>query len=815
MSRSTGPDPERRPEETASRPAGRLKAAWLLAGLIYVTFAVIYTWPLALHPSSLLPASQGNAGPWLGLWTLGWDLSTITQTPAALANGRVFDANIFYPAVHSLAYTDHLLLQAVSVWPLYAATGSVTLCFNAVLLGSLVSAALAMFAFARVVTRSDKAALLSGLCWGFWPYHAAHLPDLARQGLVFLPLALLCVHRLVAARRVRDALLLGLLAGAQAISSNLYIVPATVALVTVTAALLILVGRWRNGRTLSRLAVAVVVATLVVAPVAAPYLRVSARGFAPPPAAEAERVAPVASFATTASTGAIYGAMGMLQPAPREASRASAVHFFGFGVGLLAAVAAWQVAVRRGSAAGRALLALVIIAAPLSMVPVVASRVASILGDGVLGSRVADAPEVFGVLVTLGAAGLAAMAIAGAPERRGLWIVALAVTGAEYANAPLATVEAPSPPTETGRWLASAPEPGPVVYLPLGLDERNAKFMFDSLQHGRPILNGDGPRAPDFYPELSAALRGFPDADALWALKRTGVRYVVTGNAAVAMPSSPLVERAAIGPARIYEVVWTVEAQQEVKPPVVPPPPRPAPMPLRAGEVASYQIAWATGGMDLPAGDVRMSVEASDLPRGSGPAAYRLEVMGSTAPWIARYYEAQDRFTAWTDANLMPRLYVEDLREGERTVQLTARYDSGTRVVTIAQGLPGELNPAQSFPLAPGARDPVSAFFYSRSRPLAPNEHLRIPINYFGQVLRADLWVRGIETVKAGARREQAQRIDVRIEYEAEIRDAPRAVVWLSVDDRRIPLVVDIDAGFGAIRATLVEYERGGVPPQR
>ena len=57
-------------------------------------------------------------------------------------SGRVFEANIYFPAAHTLAYSDHLLLQAFVLWPLYAATGDLVLCYNVLLLASLVSAPL-------------------------------------------------------------------------------------------------------------------------------------------------------------------------------------------------------------------------------------------------------------------------------------------------------------------------------------------------------------------------------------------------------------------------------------------------------------------------------------------------------------------------------------------------------------------------------------------------------------------------------------------------------------------------------------------------
>jgi hypothetical protein len=797
-----------------ARPSGRLPAAWLIAALLYAAYAVLFTWPLARHPLSMVPAPGGGESAYLSLWSLGWDLSTLSRSPAALVTGGIFDANVFYPATHALAYTDHLLLQALLAWPVHAATGSLAAAYNAALVGSLVAAAMAMFAFARAISGSDKAALVAGLCWGFWPYHAAHLPDLARHALVFLPLALLALHRLVAGRRLRDALLLGVAVGAQALSSTFYVVVTVVAITAASAALLFAVGRWRNTPSLVRLALSAIVAAALVVPMSWPYAQVLAGGATTSPSgSEGEQVPRVASYGTAPASSALYGEAGWLRLPHPGSPGAGQVQFTGFAVAAAALLALWPLRGRRRSAATWPLSALVVAGFVLSVEPVIAQRAGGALGDAVFGSRASRSPEVFGVLVALGISGLAALGVARFVVGRGLWAMALIVAGVEYANAPIAVVGAPPSRSDIGAWLKERPGAGPVVYLPLDLDDRNALVMIESLQHGRPILNGVGFWTPGIYPVVADALKTFPGADAMWALKRTGVRYLVVPHAVDVPAPGPLVERAAFGDTRIYELVWNAEAPHEVKRPELPPPPKPVPSSLPIGEVATYEVGWAAGGMDLPAGDVRVSIGAGGDASAPG-SAYRFDVMVSTAAWVSRYYDAQDRFTSWTDAGLMPLTYEEHLREGGRVLRVAARFDPASRLVTVERsGAEGE-GPVAPFALAPAARDPVSAFFYARTRPLAPRDRVRIPINHLGQGLRVDLTAGAVESVKVGSRHEDALRIDLRIEYEAELREAPRVSLWQSRDERRIPLIVEIDAGFGLLRATLIEYERGLVKPR-
>jgi hypothetical protein len=175
------------------------------------------TWPLACIPRELLgapgtrrPVSQ-SLDPRLG-HAVG------AQRPGSLLTGRVFDANIFYPASGTLAYSDHLLLQSVALSPLFALTHDVVLCYNVLLVVSLVASCARD---ARVHPRhvDTRRGVPSGFAWGFGSFRFAHLIHLQLQSLYFLPLAFLCLHRWWLAAAGATPMALGVVAGLQALSS--------------------------------------------------------------------------------------------------------------------------------------------------------------------------------------------------------------------------------------------------------------------------------------------------------------------------------------------------------------------------------------------------------------------------------------------------------------------------------------------------------------------------------------------------------------------------------------------------------------------
>ena len=163
-----------------------MRHPWRIALVVYVAAAVLYTWPLAAAPTQVLAAPQSAGDPYLNLWILGWDLQTLSQDPAAVITGRVFDAPIFYPARRTLAYSDHLLLPAVLILPVYMVTGSVVLCYNLVLVLAC-GIGTGDVCLHAVPEPNAGGALAAGLVWGSGR-SIRHLIHLQLQGLYFLPL---------------------------------------------------------------------------------------------------------------------------------------------------------------------------------------------------------------------------------------------------------------------------------------------------------------------------------------------------------------------------------------------------------------------------------------------------------------------------------------------------------------------------------------------------------------------------------------------------------------------------------------------------
>lgn len=791
---------------------------WIRAAGVYLFAAVVLTWPLATRLTTHLGALEGAGDPYLNLWILGTGMKAWLADPMSVLSGRVFDANIFHPAEGALTFSDHLLPQALLMSPVYALTHNLALSYNLLLLASLAASGLAMHALVTGVTGSVPAAFVAGLAWACWPYRTAHLLHLQLQSLYFLPLVLLALYRLAAARRKVDAAWLGLAAALTAMSSVYYGVMAAVVLGTGAVAVAWSSGQWRGRRFWSRLAMAAVVGAVLVAPVVWPYWQSQQReGFGRNLFEAAAHAASVQSYTQVPPDNLLHGRTGLLAPrapAAGERDRRHVEHqtFPGFVLVGLAALGLW-----RGwrsdsrpvviSAAALAVTGFVVSLGPEGVRPLYAW-----LADVVFGFQAIRAPARFSVVLMLGLCVLAGVGVAQARWRPRLVAAAIALMCLEYANAPLAFVAAPPASTATGRWLADEGGSGAVVYLPLTLDRENTPFMVQSLEHGRPIVNGYSGQRPSFYTSVVDALADPGSVDARATLKELDVRFVVSPTAidGAGTPASPFVEQARFDEGLIYEVVWTPESEAALDEAAVAEPPPPGVAPFKSGERAAYDVQWLNGPLDLTAGRITLSVvdpEARDHGAAGEVPVWVFDVALETAPWVSRFFEARDRFRTAADARLMPLLHQRELREGRRSVDRAYAYDHAARRVGSGDTPAAARDvSALSLPLPAGARDALTALWYIRTMPLAPGYSVNLPINEAGRNLALTVSVPARDRIEIDGAPVAALRVEPRFTARVQRRQGIESTIWVSDDARRLPLVVEVAAGFGRVRLKLVDY---------
>jgi len=94
----------------------RVDRGSLLAFLLYLAIAFVLMAPLSLRPAERA-ANEGD--PLHISWILSWDAHQLVRNPLGL-----FESNAFYPYTSSLAFSEHLIVQALMVGPINLLTGN-------------------------------------------------------------------------------------------------------------------------------------------------------------------------------------------------------------------------------------------------------------------------------------------------------------------------------------------------------------------------------------------------------------------------------------------------------------------------------------------------------------------------------------------------------------------------------------------------------------------------------------------------------------------------------------------------------------------
>ena len=157
------------------------------AGAFFLLLTIVLTYPLSVMPDRAMWAR--NPDDELFIWTLAWDAHAFLRQPLA-----IFDANIFAPERHTLAYSENLIGSAFIAAPVLWLTGNHVLALNVAILLSCALCGLGAYVLGRRVGLGPQAALLCGIVFAFSPARFFRNPQLHVGAVQWLPFGLASLH---------------------------------------------------------------------------------------------------------------------------------------------------------------------------------------------------------------------------------------------------------------------------------------------------------------------------------------------------------------------------------------------------------------------------------------------------------------------------------------------------------------------------------------------------------------------------------------------------------------------------------------------
>jgi hypothetical protein len=487
----------------------RLKELSLLvAG--YTALVVALTWPQIRRLDSV--ADLGD--PLFSIWRIAWVAHQLPRHPLAL-----FDANQFYPERLTLTYSDSLIVPSLMSAPFFWLGGNPVVIYNLLLLSGFVLSGVTMFLLTRALTGRTGAAIVGGAIFALYPYRLEHYSHLELQMTMWMPLALLWLHRTLARGRWRDGLATGVAFALQTLSSLYY--GCFLAVFMTVAGGVVWLARGRPRAPILPLAAGALLAAVLIAPVAVEYT--------------ASR-----PMMGTREEGTIrfYSAIGSDYLSPHFRNRIYARWSEGgqferqlfprITPVVLTAVAIWP---------------------PLSIARIAYVLALAVSVDGSFGLNGATFTSLHAVLSPfkglrvparfslLAGMALAILAAYGAARLLARWprhpcVLTTVIVGVIAIEAlpqmPLERVW-PEPPAIYAS-IAYADPPAVLAEFPMPRDfyqsDFDTRYLYFSTFHWQNLVNGNSGFFPPSYKELLAEEQDFPNDDALAYLKSRGVQYV-------------------------------------------------------------------------------------------------------------------------------------------------------------------------------------------------------------------------------------------------------------------------------------------------
>jgi len=524
-------------------PVWRKAAEVFIAGVAFSALVAAVTWP---HVTRLdLVPDLGD--PLFSVWRIAWIAHQIVRDPIHL-----FDGNMFYPEHLTLALSDPVIVPGLMSAPFFWLGAHPLTIYTLLFLSGFAFSGVTTYLLVRALTGRRDAAAISGIIFALYPYRFEHYSHLELQMTMWMPLALLGLHRTLVSGRRRDGLLTGLAVALQTLSSlyyGLFLLVFMGALGTV-----LWFKRGRPMAPVRALMAGALVLGVLVAPVAVEFIRNRATFSERSTAEVTYYSATSVDFLKPHIRSRVYGAWSANGFPERQL-------FPGLVGIVLAAIALWPPLKTVRFAYGVALA--VAFEGSLGMNGVLFPLL-RIFVPPFRGLRV---PARFSILVGLALAILAGLAVARILERlRGRRVLAWGALAALATVDLLPRLELEPVWRDPPAIYAGLPTAPPAVLaeFPVPPDWRtfwfDARYIYFSTFHWQRLVNGNSGVSPPSYLDFIDHVQTFPDDESIEYLRARGVQYIGVHGAFYA-PEDWRRVQAALGARTDLEIVTSAAWQ--------------------------------------------------------------------------------------------------------------------------------------------------------------------------------------------------------------------------------------------------------------
>jgi hypothetical protein len=216
-------------------------------------------------------------------------------------------------------------------------------------------------------------------------------------------------------------------------------------------------------------------------------------------------------------------------------------------------------------------------------------------------------------------------------------------------------------------------------------------------------------------------------------------------------------------------------------------------VPWRIGEYFQFSVSWS----GINAGSALMQVQNWQWI--DGHRTWRVVSKTESNSFVSKFYKVRDRVETSIDAeSLFARRFEKHLREGGYRHDSVVRFDQENRKARYDDG--------RILDVPPRVHDVLSAFYYVRTQPLPGGATITIPAHDNRKSYDLEVHVIRRERIQVGAGAFSCVVVQPVLKSEGIFKSKGEILVWLTDDERRLPVKVTSKVPIGSISVSLMEY---------
>lgn len=249
--------------------------------------------------------------------------------------------------------------------------------------------------------------------------------------------------------------------------------------------------------------------------------------------------------------------------------------------------------------------------------------------------------------------------------------------------------------------------------------------------------------------------------------------------------------RLKIEPPSVREARVT-ETLVEIKPPL---------KTYRVGERYIYHIRW----FGIPVGEASLAIpEITEI---NGRKTYHLKAEVESSKWFSMIFKIKDRLDSYVDVEgLYPLKFERYQREGGYKAEEIMEYDHINRVATYRSLLN---NSVKTMDIPQGVQDMLSCIYWIRLQEVEPGNSIFVDVNADEKNWKLEVKVLGserIEMLNLGTY--DAFLVEPIAQFRGAILRKGKMWVWISANEKRIPLILKAETPFGPVVTHLHKMDK-------